>query len=100
MTLLREIGAAPGVVIVTLRLQSAEITIRQRQVQFFLVERNSEEFSVILGILRNRSERFRGSRCLQELMKFSVKGWCKHSVQPSLECRYSLRFHARRNSEH
>ena len=99
MTLLLEIGAAPGVVIVTLRLQSAEITIRQRQVQFFL-ERNSEEFSVILGILRNRSERFRGSRCLQELMKFSAKGWCKHSVQPSLECRYSLRFHARRNSEH
>src|SRR5207244_9510630 len=57
---------------------------------FFLVERNSEEFSVILGILRNRSERSGSLRYRQELMEFSVKGWCKHSVKPSLECCYSL----------
>ena len=47
---------------------------------FFYVERNSEEFSVILGILRNRSERSGSLRCRQELMEFPIKGWRKHSV--------------------
>ena len=62
------------------------------EMRFFLVERNSEEFSVILGIVGKRSERSRSLRCRQKLMEFPVKGWCKHSIQPSFECCYSLRF--------
>src|SRR5258706_10599177 len=46
----------------------------------FYVERNSAEFSVILGILRNRSERSGSLRCRQELMEFPIKGWRKHSL--------------------
>jgi hypothetical protein len=50
------------------------------EVRFFPVRRNSEEFGVILGILRNRSERSGSLRYRQELMEFPVKGWRKHSV--------------------
>jgi len=56
------------------------VSKRFSRYDFFYVERNSEEFSVILGILRNRSERSGSLRCRQELMEFPIKGWRKHSV--------------------
>jgi hypothetical protein len=47
---------------------------------FFLLNGIWKEFWVILGILRNRSERSGSLRYRQELMEFAIKGWRKHSL--------------------
>src|SRR5260370_16916569 len=59
--------------------------------RFFICRRNSEEFLVILGIVRNRSERPGSPRCPQELMEFPVEDWREHSVKPALKFCHSSR---------